>query len=118
MTQRLKDTTTQRYDSKIQRPKDTKTQIYDYFQNVYREHFNSVFFVSSAYSEIRPLPVSAARVQAGALVADAQHADQDHRELHGRPGQPDARPRHHRLHLRRGRHAAVWEELPGSDSDL
>lgn len=44
-------------------------------------------------------------------MADSEHPDQDHRELRRRSGESDAGSGHHRLHLRRGRHAAVWEEL-------
>ena len=57
--------------------------------------------------------VAAAGVQAGQIVAHAQHAHQDHRQLGGRAGQPHPGPRHHRLHLRGGGHAAVRQELPG-----
>lgn len=56
------------------------------------------------------LPV--ASLQAGKILAHPQHSHQDHRELGGRPGKPDAGTGHHRLHLRSGGHAAVWQELP------
>ena len=57
--------------------------------------------------------MTAEGVQAGQVVAHPQHADQDHRQLSGRAGQPHPGAGHHRLHLRRGGHAALREELQG-----
>ena len=66
----------------------------------------------SSHPPVVPLsPVES--LQTGQVVAHAEHAHQDHWQLGGRPGEPDPGPGHHRVHLRRGRHAAVWEELPG-----
>lgn len=48
-------------------------------------------------------------------MAHPQHADQDHWELNGGSGKPHASPGHHRLHLCRGRHAALRQELPGEE---
>lgn len=56
---------------------------------------------------------SAESVQAGQVVAHAEHADQDHRELGGGAGEPDPGAGHHRLHLRRGGDAALRQELQG-----
>ena len=57
--------------------------------------------------------ITAEGVQAGQVVANPQHADQDHRQLGGCLGQPHPGPRHHRLHLRGGGHAALRQELQG-----
>lgn len=46
-------------------------------------------------------------------MAHSEHVDQNHRELSGSSGELDTGARHHRVHLRSGGHAAVWQELQG-----
>lgn len=55
--------------------------------------------------------LTAASFQAGQVVAHLEHSDKDHRQFCGCLRKPHSSFGHHRLHLRRSGHAAVWEEL-------